>query len=307
VLALLFVFGIQASGLDTGTQSPTLDSGNFTSSSNAFADGNPVARFRANDSHQYFGYNFVFGLNPIIEGIEIRVDAQSDNGKQATLNIELSWDGGSSFTSTGRNTGVMPTSENTFTFGGPTDTWGRTWAESELTSNNFRVRLNSASSDNNRVGRLDWLPVTVYFSNGPAVNISVTGINNLASITETEIMNGELSLTRTFDVTISALVDHTVSVRLEGILVNGLPSSITATAFSLSANASGQAGTSNVTIDPFVALGLGVDISNAFSGLAGATNEISQIDTTINLNQLGDRAITESLTFNLTFIVTEFP
>lgn len=140
-----------------------------------------------------------------------------------------------------------------------------------------------------------------------SVTITVTGVNNSLIITAAAIQAGTLAATRAFDVSIDATADFSVSTQLDGILVDGMPSSIPAAALSATANASGAAGTTDVAINPFPGFGAAQDISGAFSGLAGASNETSRVDVQLNLAQLGNRAQGETLSFSLTFIVTEQP
>jgi len=138
-----------------------------------------------------------------------------------------------------------------------------------------------------------------------SVSIGVTGVNTSVTINEAAIATGALSSNRAFDVSITASANFTVDVRLDAILVNSLSSSVPASALSLTANASGESGTTNVAIDPFPAFGTNQDISAAFSGLSGASGETSQVDVELHMQPLGDRAQNDSVLYQLTFIVTE--
>jgi hypothetical protein len=60
----------------------------------------------------------------------------------------------------------LTTSERTDIFGSASDTWGRAWNTSELSSANLRVRIVSVSSSTSRDFFLDWLPVRVWYSGG---------------------------------------------------------------------------------------------------------------------------------------------
>jgi hypothetical protein len=118
-----------------------------------------------NDRHAWWGY--AFGLPATvtsIDGIAVRADASlNNNGQDDYLCVELSWDGGTSWTAAQRI--QMPDSTlRTYTFGGPTATWGRTWAVSELTATAFRVRVTSATSHPNKTYDLDYLAAQVYFT-----------------------------------------------------------------------------------------------------------------------------------------------
>ncbi len=139
------------------------------------------------------------------------------------------------------------------------------------------------------------------------VSITVTPVNNSFSVTAVDIAVGVKSSARTFDVSVTTTSNFSVSVELDNILVEGLPSSIPAAAYSLTATASGAVGTSDVIVDPFPSFGTNQDITGAFSGLAGVTNETSQLDVKVNLDQLGNRSQGETLDFNITLIITEQP
>jgi hypothetical protein len=86
-----------------------------------------------------------------------------------TMSAELSWNGGTSWTTSAKTTSTEPTSEYTEVLGGSTDTWGRTWTAGELSNANFRVRLATSCVPSGLdvclapSFRLDWVPVTVYY------------------------------------------------------------------------------------------------------------------------------------------------
>ena len=66
--------------------------------------------------------------------------------------IELSWDGGSTWTSTSNSLGSWTGSDTTKTAGGAADTWGRSWSDSELSADNFKLFLNSNTSKKSEWG-----------------------------------------------------------------------------------------------------------------------------------------------------------
>ena len=78
------------------------------------------------------------------------------------MRVELSWNGGASWTA-GKTDTTESTTEHTTVLGGSTDTWGRTWSASEFYDANFRVRLKAIK---NGAGTfyLDWAPVNVYYA-----------------------------------------------------------------------------------------------------------------------------------------------
>lgn len=136
---------------------------------NAFADGAGYASNIDNqgatggDRHRFYNYGLPIGSTCAINGIEVRLDWWLDNlpGIQS-LDVELSWDGGTSWTSA-KTDPVETKSEHTAVLGGSADTWGRTWTVAELSDANFRIRLTCTSSNNKRDFFLDWVPVKVYY------------------------------------------------------------------------------------------------------------------------------------------------
>jgi len=134
------------------------------SPANAFADD---ASFASNvdgsgDQHRYYGYGITIPAGRTIFGIEVRLDwwlatTNDDN----LLAVELSWDGGSSWT-TAKSDLVESASERTVVLGSSGDTWGRTWSTDELANGNFLVRI-TAVSTGVQAFHLDWAAVNVYY------------------------------------------------------------------------------------------------------------------------------------------------
>lgn len=157
----------------TSWLSPSQESGQFRKATGAFSDGGRAARFREGESHVYWGYGISLPSGAQVVGIEVRLDVSERKQQGGTLQVELSWNGGASWTSTGYGTGPIPRNETTILLGGPTDTWGRSWSPAELSNTNFRVRLVVTGSDVD--GELDWLPVRVYYTLPPqSLSISPT-------------------------------------------------------------------------------------------------------------------------------------
>jgi hypothetical protein len=137
----------------------------------AYADGSYYAQNLngPGDRHRYYDYNIAVDGECAIEGIEVRLDWWlSTTLDTNSMSVELSWDGGASWTTAKTDT-QESTSEHTAILGGPSDTWGRTWAVSELSNANFRVRLTcncSGSLCGLRDFYLEWVPIRVYY--GPS-------------------------------------------------------------------------------------------------------------------------------------------
>jgi hypothetical protein len=115
------------------------------------------------DRHRFYQYAISFTEGCTVKGIEVRLDWWLDNlaGAQG-LDVELSWDGGTSWTSA-KSDPTESKTEHTGLLGGSADTWGRAWTAADLSDANFRVRLTCKSTNNIRDFFLDWVPVRVYY------------------------------------------------------------------------------------------------------------------------------------------------
>ena len=86
-----------------------------------------------------------------------------DIGGTNSMDLELTWDGGTSWTAA-KTDGQETTTEHTAILGASADSWGRTWSLAELDDGNFRVRLTSNAACGSRDFFLDWVPVQVYYT-----------------------------------------------------------------------------------------------------------------------------------------------
>jgi hypothetical protein len=135
----------------------------------AFADDANFAENRngRGDRHRYYNYGISIPAGcSTIQGIDVRLDWWLDSTNAiSSMGVELSWDGGTSWTAAKTDT-VESNTEHTTVLGGSADTWDRTWAVSELSDANFRVRVTSNSSGGGSNARdffLDWVPVKVHY------------------------------------------------------------------------------------------------------------------------------------------------
>ncbi len=136
----------------------------------AFADGSGYAENQNGDGdrHRYYNYGMSISSGCSISGIEVRLDWWlSTTLGDDSMSVELSWNGGSSWTAAKTDT-TETTSEHTVVLGGASDTWGHAWTAGELSNSNFRVRLTSNCSGDIfcylRDFYLDWVPVRVYYA-----------------------------------------------------------------------------------------------------------------------------------------------
>jgi PKD repeat protein len=156
---------------NSSQRSPTSNTGAFSNPTNAYDDGGGYAQAENGQVHQYYGYNFsAIPDGAAIQGVEVRMDAWRQSGQSGSIAVELSWDGGTSWTTTGYSASLSSNTGNIVYSGGPSDTWGRNWTASEVKTG-LRVRLNVTSTS---WVRLDWVPVTVYYGD-PAYSCGYQG------------------------------------------------------------------------------------------------------------------------------------
>jgi hypothetical protein len=78
--------------------------------------------------------------------------------------MQLSWDGGATWTSIESQDVSGGNDWTTYTFGGPSDTWGRSWDFADLDPAAFRVRVIDAASQTTKTFQLDALQVQVTYT-----------------------------------------------------------------------------------------------------------------------------------------------
>ena len=133
---------------------------------NALSDGGGVASNinGAGDRHVFRDYYFEIPTDAVVNGIEVRTDWYLDSdGGTNSLDIELSWDGGASWTAT-KSDITETDKEHIASLGGANDTWGREWSAGEFANENFKVRVTTSSTNSGRDFFLDWIPVRVYYT-----------------------------------------------------------------------------------------------------------------------------------------------
>ncbi len=147
---------------ETGWRNPFLNQGDFGKAVNAYADDNSVADVDGGDIHSYWGYAFDLPAQAVIEGIAVRFDAEMTGQSEAGFEVELSWDAGNTWTTTGYEQWFGEQMQ-TFVVGGAGVLWGRPWMPSEFESTSFRVRVTAITPGGGKVIKLDWIPVTIYY------------------------------------------------------------------------------------------------------------------------------------------------
>ena len=119
----------------------------------------------ANDRHRFWGYAFALpGTVTSVDGITVRADVgMNNNGGTSVLCVDLSWDGGTTWT-TAKPVTLSGSAVATYTLGAANDTWGHTWSAAQLSTSSFRVRLTDATSQANKTYRLDYVAVTIQYT-----------------------------------------------------------------------------------------------------------------------------------------------
>jgi len=151
---------------NTGALPPSAAGATFnqwTQPTNVFLSDDTRATESTNNQREDW-YNFGFSIpsGAVIDGITVVFEANSSSGATGTgADIDLSWDGGTSFTSTQGFTTTISTDQN-FTMGGSSDTWGRTWSATDFSNSNFRLRATKTGTESQST-RVDYISITVYY------------------------------------------------------------------------------------------------------------------------------------------------
>lgn len=176
-------------GLNTGYLSPTSNAADSGGDGNGF-DSNPTRAYSQNnsfavdnnsgngngtnctgadkDKHRFYNYGFSLPSGATINGISVRLDAKVDNQTGSPfMCVQMSWDGGTTWTSA-KSTSTLNTTVATYYLGSSSDTWGRTWNDTNFANSNFRVRVIDVASNTSRAFSLDWVAINVYYSGGGA-------------------------------------------------------------------------------------------------------------------------------------------
>jgi hypothetical protein len=117
----------------------------------------------ARDKHRFFNYGITIPSGATVKGIEVRLDSRvDDTAGSPKMCVELSWDGGISWTAP-LATATLTKSMTTRTLGGAANTWGRAWTAAELSDANFRVRITNVANSTARDFSLDWIAARVSY------------------------------------------------------------------------------------------------------------------------------------------------
>ncbi|OGZ43263.1 MAG: hypothetical protein A2719_01055 [Candidatus Ryanbacteria bacterium RIFCSPHIGHO2_01_FULL_45_22] len=126
------------------------------------------------DDAQLSDYSFGIPSGATIDGIEVVTEmAEGASADTILVDFSLSWNDGTSWTSVKTAT-VDGTTDTDYTVGGSSDTWGRSWTDTEFANGTFRLRLDKNPSVDNLF--VDYLRVKVYYTTGGGGGSSTTTI-----------------------------------------------------------------------------------------------------------------------------------
>lgn len=156
------LLGGDDNGFEVNPINAYANDGLFAGDYNSGTNNSSNCTSNGKDKHSFYNYN-VSIPGTTIDGLEVRLDALVDAViGSPKMCVQLSWDGGVTWTSP-KSTTTLTTTETTFILGGAGDTWGRVWAVSDLSNGNFRVRVTDVASNTARDFFLDWVAVRVSY------------------------------------------------------------------------------------------------------------------------------------------------
>ena len=146
-------------------------SSNVNSPANVKVDDNAEAEFQNASYMRMYSYSQAIRGDSVL-GIQVQVHARADTaGSGNYFNVDLSWDGGTSWTTakTIPASDGLTTTEFITTAGGNLDTWGRSWTVAEINNtSNFVVRITYVAGTGTYayVDYIAWRVFTSFSSSG---------------------------------------------------------------------------------------------------------------------------------------------
>jgi hypothetical protein len=150
-------------GFETNPANAFATDGLFAVDANSGTNTNTNCANSGKDKHIYSAFNVSLPAGVAIRGIELRLAARvSSTSNNPRMCVQLSWDGGSTWTSA-QTTATLTTTTSTYTLGGATNTWGHNWTADNFSNANFRVRISNIAASTARTFLLDGLAVRVTY------------------------------------------------------------------------------------------------------------------------------------------------
>jgi hypothetical protein len=151
-------------GFQTSAGNMLADDGAFAVDTNSGTSTTTSCTATQKDRHVLSNFGFSVPAGSTIQGIEVKLNSKVDSTSGSPrFCVQLSWDGGATWT-TSITSGTLSTAETMYIIGGVTNTWGRTWTNTDFDNANFRVRLTMVASNTSRDFSLDWVGVQVRYT-----------------------------------------------------------------------------------------------------------------------------------------------
>lgn len=115
------------------------------------------------DRHRYHDFSLAIPASGEIRGIEVQTVGQQNRTGAAGHCLQLSPDGGSTWTAMKSAYYTDRDTPTTLTYGSPTDLWGTAWTPATLDDASFRVRIVNVAATTNRQFDLDSVQVRVTY------------------------------------------------------------------------------------------------------------------------------------------------
>ena len=147
----------------------------WTTPNGALADGGSTFANNATGAQQgYANFGFSIPAGSTISGIQVRVDAASNDNTGCAIGVQLSHNNGTNWVT--QKTQSLTNAMTTSLVGGTADTWGRTWTPAEFANGSFIVRVTdvdpgSACTDSARTD-LEYIAVIVHYTGPPTQQAS---------------------------------------------------------------------------------------------------------------------------------------
>lgn len=248
---------------DTGWLSPAATGETYnewSNPTNAYTSNNQYASSESGntrDQQDYYNFGISVPAGSTIDGIEVSVEGAPYSIKNPNFSIKLSWDAGSSWTST-QDTGSY-SSEAYKSVGGSSDDWDHSWSISELGNSYFRLYIeNIGDSAVAAYPCCDHIRIKVYYTAGSvssssisvsvtkssfSISVSQSQSSSIVSVSQTKSSTSSQSATKSSSsISISMSVSWTVSS--SSISVSGTKSSASSSSISVSKSSDSSASVS---------------------------------------------------------------
>lgn len=152
-------------GYELNPGNACVQGGGYATDANSGTDNVNSCTDAGKDRHRFWGYTFGLPASvTAVNGITVTaVVGQSNSGGSSSICIQLSWDGGTTWTAP-KQASLTAASLTTYTLGSASDTWGHAWTTTQLGRTTFRVRITDVATTANKDFRLDFLGASVTYT-----------------------------------------------------------------------------------------------------------------------------------------------